>query len=141
MSDATAARPRPELVDRIGELARETGSSPEELEAAAQEWAEHERWKAAKVQEALDELAAGAPTYDAEEVFAEMDAILEARLRDGRGHVAEKVAAMATEEVFAERCARAALTAFDRIMTRQGGEPPRPGDELPPDLAHLGPRR
>ena len=81
MSGATAAKPRPELVDRIGELARETGSSPEELEAAAQEWAEHERWKASKVQEALDELAAGAPTYDAEEVFAEMDAILEARLR------------------------------------------------------------
>ena len=53
--------------------------------------------------------------------------------------VAEKVAAMTTEEVFAERRARADLAEFDRLMSRKGGEPPRPGDELPPDLAHLGP--
>ena len=55
--------------------------------------------------------------------------------------VAEKVAAMATEEVFAERRARADWAEFARIMNRRGGEPPRPGDELPRDLAHLGPRR
>jgi hypothetical protein len=55
--------------------------------------------------------------------------------------VAEEVAAMATEEVFAERRARADLAEFDRILNRQGGEPPRPGDELPPDLARLGPLR
>lgn len=55
--------------------------------------------------------------------------------------VAERVAAMATEEVFAERRARADREAFRRILDRKGGEPPRPGDELPPDLAHLGPRR
>lgn len=53
--------------------------------------------------------------------------------------VAEKVAAMAAEETFAERRARGDLAAFDRIMSRQGGTPPRPEDELPADLAHLGP--
>lgn len=53
--------------------------------------------------------------------------------------VAEKIATMTTEEMFAERRDRADLASFDRIMTREGGEPPRPGDELPPDLAHLGP--
>ena len=52
--------------------------------------------------------------------------------------VAERIAAMTAEEVFAERRARADLAAFDRIMSRKGGEPPRPGDELPPDLAALG---
>ena len=53
--------------------------------------------------------------------------------------VAEKVAAMTTEEIFADRKARANREAFRRILDRAGGEPPRPGDELPPDLAHLGP--
>ena len=53
--------------------------------------------------------------------------------------IAEKIAAMTTEEVFAERRARADLAEFDRLMNRKGGEPPREGDELPPDLAHLGP--
>jgi hypothetical protein len=53
--------------------------------------------------------------------------------------VAEKIAAMTAEEKFAERRARADLAAFDRIMNRKGGQPPRPEDELPPDLAHLGP--
>lgn len=53
--------------------------------------------------------------------------------------VAEKVAAMTAEEMFAERRAGADLAEFDRIMGRKGGEPPHPDDELPPDLAHLGP--
>ena len=53
--------------------------------------------------------------------------------------VAEKVAAMSTEELFAERRARADLAAFDRIMNRRTGAAPRPDDELPADLAHLGP--
>jgi hypothetical protein len=48
---------------------------------------------------------------------------------------------MTAEEAFAERRARADLAAFDRVMNRKGGEPPRPDDELPPDLAHLGPDR
>ena len=53
--------------------------------------------------------------------------------------VAEKIAAMTTEQIFAERRDRADLAEFDRIMNRKGGEPPRIDDELPPDLAHLGP--
>jgi hypothetical protein len=54
--------------------------------------------------------------------------------------VAEKIAAMTTEEVFAARKARADHAAFRRILDRKGGEPPLPEDELPPDLAHLDPR-
>lgn len=53
--------------------------------------------------------------------------------------VAEKIAAMTTEQVFAERRERADLAESDRIMNREGGEPPLAGDELPPDLAHVGP--
>ena len=45
--------------------------------------------------------------------------------------VAEKISAMQTAQFFAERKARADLTAFDRIMSRCGGEPPQPGDEFP----------
>ncbi|MFO1047287.1 MAG: hypothetical protein U1E52_05230 [Geminicoccaceae bacterium] len=52
--------------------------------------------------------------------------------------VAERIAAMTAEERFAERRARADLGAFDRIMGRAGGEPPRPGDELPEDAKRLG---
>ena len=53
--------------------------------------------------------------------------------------VAEKIAAMSAEELFAERRARGDLAEFDRIINRRGGSPPRPGDELPPELVHLGP--
>lgn len=53
--------------------------------------------------------------------------------------VAQRIVAMRAEEAFMERRARADMAAFDRILNRKGGEPPRPGDELPPDLAHLGP--
>lgn len=45
--------------------------------------------------------------------------------------VAEKVAALRTASYFAERRGRADWTAFDRLMARDGGEPPRPGDEMP----------
>ena len=45
--------------------------------------------------------------------------------------VAEKISAMQTVQFFAERKARADFTAFDRIMSRSGGELPQPGDELP----------
>jgi hypothetical protein len=45
--------------------------------------------------------------------------------------VAEKVAALRTASLFAERKGRADWTAFDRLMTRPGGEPPRSGDEPP----------
>jgi hypothetical protein len=44
--------------------------------------------------------------------------------------VAEKLAALRTVQFFQERSARADFTAFDRLLTRAGGEPPRPGDEI-----------
>jgi len=45
--------------------------------------------------------------------------------------VAEKLAAMNTAAFFAERRGRADFDAFDRLMQRQGGEPPRPEDLVP----------
>jgi hypothetical protein len=45
--------------------------------------------------------------------------------------VAEKVAALRTASYFAERRGRADWEAFDRLMMRKGGTPPRPGDEMP----------
>ena len=43
-----------------------------------------------------------------------------------------KVAALRTARHFAERKGRVDWAAFDRLMARSGGEPPRAGDELPP---------
>lgn len=43
--------------------------------------------------------------------------------------VAEKLAAMEAVAFFEERRRRADLAGFDAIMAREGGEPPRPGDE------------
>jgi len=45
--------------------------------------------------------------------------------------VAEKVSALPTATYFADRKARADFKAFDRIMKRKGGKPPRKGDEMP----------
>ncbi len=45
--------------------------------------------------------------------------------------VAEKVAALRTASYLAERRGHADWKAFDRLMSRKGGQPPRPGDELP----------
>ena len=45
--------------------------------------------------------------------------------------VAEKLAAMNTAAFFAERRGRADFDAFNRLMQRQGGEPPRPEDLVP----------
>lgn len=45
--------------------------------------------------------------------------------------VAEKLAAMNTANFFADRKNRADFEAFRRILTRDGGSPPREGDELP----------
>lgn len=42
---------------------------------------------------------------------------------------AGKQAALDAEDYFRSRVARADLAAFDRIMSRAGGEPPREGDE------------
>jgi hypothetical protein len=44
--------------------------------------------------------------------------------------VAEKVSALETARFFADRKARADFKAFDKIMRRRGGSPPREGDEL-----------
>lgn len=45
--------------------------------------------------------------------------------------VAEKVATLRTATYFEERRTRADWDAFDRLMGRPGGEPPRSGDERP----------
>jgi hypothetical protein len=45
--------------------------------------------------------------------------------------VAENVSALETATFFEDRKARADFKAFDRIMRRRGGEPPREGDEIP----------
>jgi uncharacterized protein (DUF1778 family) len=47
--------------------------------------------------------------------------------------LAEKVAALAAEEVFTERAARADQARFLDVLRRVGPEPPQPGDELPAD--------
>jgi hypothetical protein len=46
--------------------------------------------------------------------------------------VAEKVAVLRTASYFAERRAHADWQAFDRLMARSEGEPPRSGDEIRP---------
>jgi hypothetical protein len=45
--------------------------------------------------------------------------------------VAEKVAALRTASYFAEHRSRADWAAFDRLMSRPGGKPPRAGDDMP----------
>ena len=45
--------------------------------------------------------------------------------------VAEKVSALETARFFTDRKARADFKAFDKIMSRRGGKPPREGDEMP----------
>jgi hypothetical protein len=45
--------------------------------------------------------------------------------------VAEKVSALQTAQYFADRKARANFQAFDKIMKRRGGKPPRAGDDMP----------
>jgi hypothetical protein len=44
--------------------------------------------------------------------------------------VAEKAAALRTEDYFRERAARGDLAEFDRILAKAGSEPPRQGDEV-----------
>jgi uncharacterized protein (DUF1778 family) len=66
------------------------------------------------------------------------DAIAQAAARDGISinqfivlAAAEKLAALDTVRFFEERANRADLARFRQILNRPGGEPPRPGDELP----------
>jgi len=44
--------------------------------------------------------------------------------------VAEKLSVLETAEFFADRSARADYERFDRIMVRDGGEPPREDDRI-----------
>jgi hypothetical protein len=44
--------------------------------------------------------------------------------------VAEKLAMLQAQDYFAQRSARADMAAFDQLMQRLGGEPPRAGDEV-----------
>jgi hypothetical protein len=52
--------------------------------------------------------------------------------------VAEKLAALRTAALFAERKGRADWAAFERLMTRTGGKPPRPGDQVPDEREKRG---
>jgi hypothetical protein len=45
--------------------------------------------------------------------------------------VAEKVSAWQTARYFEDRKAQADFKAFDEIMRRRSGKPPRDGDEIP----------
>ena len=47
--------------------------------------------------------------------------------------VAEKLSALKTADYFAERAARGDIAEALRLLRRPGGEPPRPGDEVPPN--------
>lgn len=44
---------------------------------------------------------------------------------------AEKLAALRTASYFDDHRGKADWEAFDRLMGREGGEAPRPGDEMP----------
>ena len=44
--------------------------------------------------------------------------------------VAEKVSALETEDFFAQRLSDVDLNAFRALLFREGGEPPRAGDEI-----------
>jgi hypothetical protein len=45
--------------------------------------------------------------------------------------VAEKLSALQVAAFFADRKAQADFKAFDKIMRRRGGKPPRTDDEMP----------
>jgi hypothetical protein len=47
--------------------------------------------------------------------------------------VAEKLAVLEAESFFAERRKRGDLNRLRQFLNREGGEPPRPGDEILPD--------
>jgi hypothetical protein len=55
--------------------------------------------------------------------------------------VAEKTAALRTEDYFRARRERADLSVFDRILAKAGAEAPQPGDELPPRRKRSARRR
>jgi hypothetical protein len=45
--------------------------------------------------------------------------------------IAEKVGALRTADYFSSRKGKVDWDAFDRVMNRKRGEPPRAGDEMP----------
>lgn len=55
--------------------------------------------------------------------------------------VAEKLSALRTAEFFAGRKERADFKAFDKLMKRRGGKPPRAGDEMPGPQSKRAPQR
>ena len=66
------------------------------------------------------------------------DAVSAAAERDGTSMnqfiaiaVAEKLAVLDTEKFFEERRERSNPALFRELLTREGGEPPQEGDELP----------
>ena len=50
--------------------------------------------------------------------------------------VAEKLSAINTEKFFKQRADRADMGAFWKLLNREGGQPPREGDELPKGLTY-----
>ncbi|MBP7334587.1 toxin-antitoxin system HicB family antitoxin [Niveispirillum sp.] len=48
--------------------------------------------------------------------------------------VAEKLAVMRTATFFTERRGKGDRDAFRALLTRRGGQPPQPGDEVPEGL-------
>lgn len=68
------------------------------------------------------------------------EAVSAAAMRDGTSMnqfiaiaVAEKLAVLDTEQFFAERRQQGDTRLFRELLTRDGGEPPKSGDELPID--------
>ena len=77
MEGSDAAKARPELVEKIGELARATGSSADELVRAVQAYRELERWQLEAIDEAIAEADSGVPGIPHEEVMAEIRAMID----------------------------------------------------------------
>jgi predicted transcriptional regulator len=63
------AQARPELVERIGELARDTGSTSDELARAVEAYRDLERWQLTAIDEAIAEDDRGDPGVPNEEVM------------------------------------------------------------------------
>ena len=79
-----------------------------------------------------------AATYSLRLPISVKEAVADEAKRDGISMnqfimlaVAEKLAALETARFFVERSERADMEQFRRTLHREGGEPPREGDELP----------
>ena len=88
---------------------------------------------ASQAQNSSDELEAVAKEFATHPDFAEAraDSLLwDAALPGG-------ATVLQTEAFLAERSARAGLAAFDKLMERKSGEPPRVGDEIADEMPTL----